>query len=274
MKIIGRRNEENEFKPIHKLISLKGRRALITGAGKGIGRATSIRFAEAGADLELVDIDIESLGKLKEELTKFNVKVNIYKIDVSIKKEIDTLWEILKTKAPDVLVNNVGIYPTKPFLDVDEHFLKNILDTNLNSTFWMCQHMIRNRIKRGGVIINFASIEALLPFKKELAHYDMSKAGVIALTRALAHEYGKYGFRVNVIVPGGIWTPGTKKIAKDILKLKYDVATSGIEYLMRTPLHRMGKPDEVARMALVLACDMSSYVNGAVIVVDGGFLSA
>ena len=132
--------------------------------------------------------------------------------------------------------------------------------------------MIKSRLKKGGVIINMGSIEAVMPLKEELAHYDISKAGIMVLSRALASEYGKHGFRINVLVPGGIWTSGTKSLAKEAMKLKLKVVKTGIEYSMRTPQGRMGKPDEIARMALVLASDLSSYVNGTLIVVDGGIL--
>jgi 3-oxoacyl-[acyl-carrier protein] reductase len=171
-------------------------------------------------------------------------------------------------------VNNAGIYPSKPFVDVDEAFLEKVMDVNLYSVFWMCQHMIRGRIKKGGTIINMGSIEAVMPLKESLSHYDISKAGVMVLSRALASEYGKRGFRINVLVPGGIWTQGTRSLAKEAMKFKTDIIKSGIEYKMRTPLNRMGQPDEIARMALVLASDLSSYVNGTLVVVDGGFLSA
>lgn len=134
--------------------------------------------------------------------------------------------------------------------------------------------MIGSRMRKGGIIINMASIQAIMPSKEELCHYDVSKAGVMVLSRALASEYGKHVFRMNVLVPGGIWTRGTKNFAKEAMKLKFNIAKSGIEYDMRTPLGILGKPDEVARMALVLATDLSSYVNGTLIAVDGGFLSA
>ncbi len=171
-------------------------------------------------------------------------------------------------------MNNAGIYPTKSFLEVDEAFLRKVMDVNLNSAFWMCQHMIRSRLKKGGIIINLGSIEAIMPFKEELSHYDITKAGIMAFTRALASEYGKQGFRINVLVPGGIWTSGTKSLAKEAIKLKLSIVKSGLEYNMRTPLGRLGKPDEIARMALVLASDLSSYVHGTLVAVDGGFLSA
>ncbi len=259
---------------LSELVSLKNKRALITGAGSGIGEAIAVRFAEAGADLELLDVNDASLSKVKEGLSAFSVRVCISKVDLCKKEQIDAFWKKLEGAEPEILVNNAGIYPTKCFLDVDEQFLGRVMDVNLNSVFWMCQHMIKSRIKKGGVIINMGSIEAVMPLKEELAHYDISKAGVMVLSRALASEYAKHGFRVNVLVPGGIWTSGTKSLAKEAVKFKLKLVKSGIEYDMRTPLGRMGKPDEVARMALVLASDLSSYVNGTLIVVDGGFLSA
>jgi NAD(P)-dependent dehydrogenase (short-subunit alcohol dehydrogenase family) len=259
---------------LSELVSLKNKTALITGSGTGIGEAIACRFAEAGANLELVDVDEKKLNSLKERLRCFNLQINVHRVDLSSKEEIDSLWKRLHGKAPEILVNNAGIYPSKPFLHVDEAFLKKVLDVNLNSVFWMCQHMIRSRLKKGGIIINTGSIEAVMPLKEDLSHYDISKAGVMALSRALASEYGKRGFRINVLVPGGIWTAGTKNVAKEAMKLNPKVIMTGIEYKMRTPLNRMGHPDEIARMALVLATDLSSYMNGSLIVVDGGFLSA
>jgi NAD(P)-dependent dehydrogenase (short-subunit alcohol dehydrogenase family) len=267
-------NKKSGLPSLLELLSLKNKTALITGAGSGIGEAIAGRFAEAGANLELVDIDEERLAKVKAQLERFNVEVCIHKVDLSKKQEIDSLWTALARKAPDVLVNNAGIYPSKCFLTVDDPFLQRVLEVNLKSVFWMCQHMLKTRLKMGGVIINVGSIEAILPLKPELCHYDLSKAAIMALTRALAAEYGKRGFRINVLVPGGVWTQGTKGIAKDVLKFKPSILGTGIEYGLRTPLGRMGSPDEIARMALVLASDFSSYVQGALIVVDGGFLSA
>lgn len=133
--------------------------------------------------------------------------------------------------------------------------------------------MIRSRLKRGGVIINLSSIEAILPFTTDLVPYNISKTGVIALTRALAKEYGRNGFRINVIIPGGIITLGTKAVAKQLYQFDMGILKSGVQYRMRLPLGRGGQPDEVARVALFLASDLSSYVHGALIPVDGGFLS-
>ena len=262
------------LKPLSELISLEGKRALITGSAVGIGRAMAYRFAEAGADLELVDMNRKGLGLVKSELSRLGSEIDIYKVDLSKEDEIDALWEELSGKEPDILVNNAGIYPFKNFLEIDDAFLKKVLDINLRSALLMCQHMIRRRLKRGGVIINIGSIEAILPFAEDLVPYDISKTGVIALTRALAKQYGRNGFRINVIIPGGITTPGTKAVAKELSRFKVGLLKTGVQFAMRLPLRRQGQPDDVARIAVVLASDLSSYIHGAAIPVDGGFLSA
>lgn len=259
---------------LDQLISICGKHALVTGSAAGIGKAIAYRLAEAGADLTLVDIDGDLLESTKNELAGLGSNVKTYAVDLSSKNEIDQLWEDLTGREPDILVNNAGIYPFKHFVDVDEAFFRRVMQTNLYSVQWMCHHMITKRIESGGVIINVGSIEAVLPFKEDLAHYSVSKAGVIALTRALAKEHAKNGFRVNAILPGGIITRGTKSAAKQILRGKFDLIKTGIEFRQRLPIGRLGHPDEPARMVLVLASDLASYVHGAAIPVDGGFLAA
>jgi 3-oxoacyl-[acyl-carrier protein] reductase len=269
-----KRSNVKALKPLSELISLKGKRALITGSALGIGKAMAYRFAEAGADLELVDINGPGLKAVIAELSEYAVGINIHKVDLSRKEEIDALWEELKGKEPDILVNNAGIYPFKDFLEVDDVFFSKVMDINLKSALLMSQHMIKRRLKKGGVIVNIGSIEAIIPFVEGMVSYSVSKAGVIALTRALAKEYGKDNFRINAIIPGGIITPGTKAVAKEITQLRLSLLKTGVLFSTRLPLRRGGQPDEVARIAVVLASDLSSYVQGALIPVDGGFLSA
>lgn len=263
-------------KSLMELLSLKNKVSLITGAASGIGEAIALRFAEAGSNLYLVDIDSDGLRRVGDKVKElFNVDVELFKVDLSKREEIDRLWNNIRGREPDILVNNAGVYSFKDFIEVDEPLLEKTLAVNLKAVFWMCQYMIKRRLKKGGVIINIGSIEAILPFAKGLVHYDVSKMGVIALTRALAREYGKQGFRINAIVPGGIKTPGVEKLRREaLLKLKIDIIKTGVDFMNRLPLGRLGEPDEVARIVLVLASDLASYVHGAIIPVDGGFLSA
>jgi NAD(P)-dependent dehydrogenase (short-subunit alcohol dehydrogenase family) len=264
----------SELDTLDALLSLQGKTALITGSAGGIGKAIARRFAEAGAALELVDIDAKSLDTTGSELSIIGPEVKLHTLDLTDKTARDRLWDAMGPAGPDILVNNAGIYPFREFIDVDEAFYRRVMETNLDSVYWMCQKLVRRRIKSGGVIINLSSIEAVLPLKDDLATYSVSKSGVIALTRALAKEHARHGIRVNAILPGGIITPGTKAAAKGILDFKFDLLKTGYDFRQRLPIGRFGQPDEVARVALMLASDFSSYVHGAAIPVDGGFLSA
>jgi len=150
-----------------------------------------------------------------------------------------------------------------------------VMAVNLEAVLWMCQEFIRKRAQAGGAIVNISSIEALLPFKEDLVSYSVSKAGVLALTRALARDYGRRGFRINAIVPGAIRTPGTQGVVRTALqRVDFGLMKTGYDFQTRLALGRWGNPDEVARVAVFLASDMASYIQGAVLPVDGGFLSS
>lgn len=270
-----RRPYSRDLIKLSKLISLRGRKTLITGAGSGIGRAIAKRFAEAGSDLMLLDIDQPGLSQTREILNHFTCLKHLYTIDLTSKKDIDSYWENLGTELPDILINNVGIYPFKDFLEMEPDYLQQIMDINLNSAIWMCQKFIKSRMNRGGIIINTSSIEALLPFKEHLAHYSITKLGIIGLTRSLARDYGKMGFRINVVLPGAIKTKGTDNLVKYALKkFKWGWIKTGYDFQSRLALGRWGYPDEVAKVVLFLASDMASYIQGVMLPVDGGFLSS
>jgi len=257
------------------LLSMMGRRVVITGASSGIGRAMACRFAEAGASLVLADVNEEGLGETCNMLQAGGSAVTAQKVDLTSKHEIDVFWDSIGEPAPDTLINNAGVYPLKDYLEIDEEFLNRALEINLKSVVWMSQNFIEKRIKAGGVIVNVSSIEALVPFKKDLVAYSVSKAGVVALTRALARDYGKKGFRANVILPGAIRTPGTETLARNAIKqMDLGMMKTGYDFQSRLAMGRWGRPDEVACVALFLASRLSSYVLGAVVAVDGGFLSA
>ena len=259
------------------LLDLTGRRALVTGAAAGIGRAIALLFASAGADLLLVDRDEQGIEALAAELRALGRSVDTLPADLGDASAIDAIWARIDTEGslPDTLVNNAGIYPFRDFLDIDAEFLRKVSAVNMESALWMCQHFIRRRQRAGGVIINVSSIEALLPFTEHLAVYSMSKAGVIALTRSLARDYGRRQFRVNGILPGAIRTQGTERLMRDaILRPRVKSFRTGIDFQSRLPAGHWGRPEDVARVALFLASDLSSYIYGAMIPVDGGFLSA
>lgn len=263
------------MKTIEDLLNMAGRTAIITGAANGIGKAIAKRFAEAGSSLILIDKDSEGLTTLSDSFKENGVKVDCYSFDLSRKESIDEFWDKIEGSKVDILVNNAGVYPFKKFLSLDYSYLEKIMQINLYSILWMCQNMIKKRGKKGGTIVNFGSIEAIMPFKDDLTQYSLSKIGVIALTRDLAREFGRKGFRVNAILPGGILSNGTKAAAKDaIAKFNLKLFSDGYNFFQRIPAGRLGDPDEIARMVLVLSSEMSSYMYGAIIPVDGGFLSA
>jgi len=261
---------------MRELLSLKGRRALVTGAASGIGRAVALRLAEAGADLVLVDRHEANLCASTEVLARelpSSPQPHVEVVDLASRQAIRALWRRLEP-VPEVLVNAAGSYPFAAFVSIDEPDYRAVMAVNLDAVVWMCQEMIRRRGRKGGAIVNVGSVEALLPFKADLAHYGAAKAGVIALTRSLAREHAGRGFRVNVVVPGGIDTPGTRAAARDLLRLKLGRLVDGLDFSRRLPAGRLGRADEVARVVAFLASDAAAYMFGAVVSVDGGFLSA
>lgn len=258
-------------------LEMTGRTVLISGASSGIGRAMAIAFGAAGARLVLLDLDDSGLSSLCTQLENSACAGTIpHALDLGDKAAVDRFWaELPPTLSIDTLINNAGIYPMRRFMDVDQDYLDHVMQVNLESLFWMCQGLIGHRGKSGGVIINVSSIEAFTAFKGEMVPYIASKSGVIGFSRALAREYGRKGFRVNTLVPGGIRTPGTTSIAKTVItKGNFGLVKTGWDFMQRLPLGRYGLPEEVANVALFLASDLASYIHGAAIPVDGGFLGA
>ncbi len=173
----------------------------------------------------------------------------------------------------DILVNNAGVFPMMPALEIDEAHWDKVLDVNLKGAFFFSQAAARHMTRTlRGSIVQIASIDALHP-TGNLAAYDASKAGLVMLTRSLAKELGPQGVRVNAICPGGVTTPGVTSslgAMAEVMKTTPDKLLAS--FGEKVPLGRMGVPDDIARAALFFASRMSSWVTGAVLVVDGGTL--
>lgn len=254
-------------------INLSGKSVIITGASSGIGRATAKLFAECGCKVLLLDINTKGMLETVKHLVHPS-EHEVFPVDVSNSDQISEFWQKID-ECPGILINNAGIFPAQNYLTISKEEYQKTIDVNTNSVFWMCRHFINHRGKKGGIIVNTASIEAILPFKKDLIPYSMSKAGVISLTRSIARDYGKNGFRANVVLPGAIKTSGTIFLIREaLINFRFDLMQTGFDFQQRLALGRWGKPEEVAKVILFLASDMASYVQGAMIPVDGGFLSS
>jgi 2-dehydro-3-deoxy-D-gluconate 5-dehydrogenase len=260
-----------KFIPINELMSLANRKALVTGGAMGIGFAIAYRLAEAGASVAIADLNEEKGQKAAEDLNSFGYKAIFLRCNVAKEEEVRNTVNsaIEQLGGLDILVNNAGIFPFIPLFQMTGDDLEKVLGVNLKGVFYFSREVSRWMIeqKRSGCFINLASIDAVHPSYKGLAAYDASKGGVLTLTKHLAKELGEHGIRVNAIAPGSILTEGT-------LSIQGESASRGTSRACLSPvaLGRMGVADYIGRIALFLACDLSSYMTGSLIVADGGYL--
>ncbi|HWJ82303.1 MAG TPA: SDR family NAD(P)-dependent oxidoreductase [Nocardioides sp.] len=259
---------------IHELIDLSGRTAIVTGGAMGIGRAIVDRLSEAGAAVVIADADLEAAQAAADELSDRGRRVLAMYADVGDPDDVHRLVAdtIGWTGQVDILVNDAGIFPTSPVLDMTPDDFDRVLRVNLRGVFLTCREVALRMRERGngGRIINITSVDAVHPSTVGLAHYDASKHGEWGFTKNLALELAPYGIAVNAIAPGAIATPGVAHMQE---------ATEGVDmqavleaFMAKIPMHRIGNPDDIARAALFLASGLASYVTGAQVVVDGGVL--
>ncbi|OQX76816.1 MAG: beta-ketoacyl-ACP reductase [Bacteroidetes bacterium 4484_276] len=242
---------------------LENKTALITGAARGIGRSIVLAYAAEGANVAFTDLNVdENAESLLEELKVFGVKAKAYASDASSFEGSEALvQEVLKDFGKvDILVNNAGITRDQLLLRMTEEDWDLVIKVNLKSIFNMTKSIQRSMLKqRSGSIINMSSVVGLSGNAGQ-SNYSASKSGLIGFTKSIAQEIGSRSIRCNAIAPGFIETAMTSKLSEEVKD----------EWIKTIPLRRSGKPEDVANIAIFLASDLSTYVTGQVISVDGG----
>jgi 3-oxoacyl-[acyl-carrier protein] reductase len=241
---------------------LRGKTAIVTGAGQGIGRAIALRFAENHANVVVSDVVEKTVASVAEEIGNHGVESLAVVCDVRrldqcealVKRAVETFQGI------DVLVNNAGVTRDNLLMRMKEEDWDFVVSVNLKGVFNCCKSAARVMMKqRSGRIINISSVVGLTGNAGQV-NYAATKAGVIGLTKTLAREFGSRGINVNAIAPGFIQTAMTEGLSEEARE----------QLIGRIPFQRLGAPDDVADAALFLASPLSSYITGEVIRVDGG----
>ena len=238
----------------------QGRVVIVTGGAQGIGEACVRRFAREGARLVIADVANAPGSALARELGAAYMHCDVgdkLDVDAVVAKTVDAFGRI------DVLVNNAGIFKAADFLEVTEDDFDEVLRVNLKGSFLMGQAVARVMARqRDGAIVNMSSVNGVLAIPS-IASYNVSKGGINQLTRVMALSLAEHGIRVNAVAPGTI---ATELAARAVLTS--DEARNKI--LSRTPMRRLGEPDEIADVVAWLASDAASYVTGEIVTVDGG----
>lgn len=249
---------------ISKLFDIRGRKALVTGAGRGIGRVLALALAEAGCDICLAGTTMANIEAVANEIRQLGQKSIAIQTDAAKKEQVDNAFTqaVNQFGRLDICVNNAGIAIQTPTEEMTEEDWDKIMGINLKGVFLCAQAAGRIMIpQKQGSIINIASMSSFtVNIPQKQAAYNTSKAGVSMLTKALAVEWAEHGIRVNSICPGYIMT--------DML-LNASHMFSTWESL--TPLGRIGKPEELSGAVIYLASEASSYMTGHNLVVDGGY---
>jgi 3-oxoacyl-[acyl-carrier protein] reductase len=244
---------------------LKDRVCVVTGAARGIGLAIAERFGREGARLACVDVSARRLEPAIAELQSKGFESRGYAVDVGARDDVMAMFALIESEfaAPAaVLVNNAVWARFQPLVDIDPETAQRMLEVGVHGLFWTMQAAAPQMERRGGgAIVNLSSVSAFHPAKDSVA-YSALKAGVVGLSRAAAVELSPKNIRVNVIAPGMIATPAS--IAQ------FDTATIASRSA-EMPLGRFGEPEEIAALAAFLASDDASYIQGAVMIADGGW---
>ncbi|HEY4084895.1 MAG TPA: SDR family oxidoreductase [Bryobacteraceae bacterium] len=251
-----------------KSLDLSGKVAVVIGGTSGIGKTMSVGLAEAGADVVPCSRRIDAADPVATEIESHGRRSLRLAADVADRESLTAAREeiLAKLGRVDILINCAGRIKRTPILDMPEEEWSAIIDTNLTGTLRACQVFAPPMLQQGwGRIVNIASLNSFVALL-EVGAYAASKAGVAGLTKALAVEWGSRGVNVNAIAPGVFRTPLNQQLL--------DGTDRGRELKMRTPLKRFGTVDELIGAAVLLSSDAASFINGEVLVVDGGFLAS
>jgi NAD(P)-dependent dehydrogenase (short-subunit alcohol dehydrogenase family) len=248
---------------------LDGKVAIVTGGATGIGKATALLFAEEGANVIVADRDEENGRRVAEQIVRSGGNGIFLPVDISRPDEVEAMVRtVVDTFGRlDVLHNNAGVEGEQaPTADCTLENWDRVIGINLRGVFLGMKYGIPAMVKQGsGSIINTASVAGLVGVANMPA-YCASKGGIVQLTKTAALEYAPQGIRVNVICPGGVWTPMTERVTASRAEILGAMET-------QVPAGRIGQPEEIARLALFLASDDSSYCTGAPFAIDGGYVA-
>ncbi len=248
---------------------LENKIALVTGGGRGLGRAIAIRLAEEGADVAIASRTLEQIEAVAKEIEELGRRSLAMATDVSDSNQVKALVEevLRRLERIDILVNNAGMLIRAPFLEQTEEQWDRVIDVNLKGMFLCAQVVAREMIGRGtkGKIINMASIESHVVVPGHVP-YTASKGAILMLTKAMALEMAPYGINVNAIGPATTETEMNRDVREDPVRCQ--------DLLAKIPMGRFGKPVDVANAAVFLASEESRQITGTIIYVDGGWLAA
>lgn len=258
------------MKSLTQLLNLSEQTAVVTGGSRGIGFGIAYRLAEAGAKIVIASLKVDEAEKAVAELTAKGWPAKFIHTDVAKEEDVKNMvkFAVDSFGSLDIMVNNAGIFPSVPVAEMTSADFEKVIAVNLEGVFLCTKYASEQMIKqgKGGKIINVTSIDAVHPSSIGLAHYDASKHGVWGFTKNSALELAEHKIWVNAIAPGAIHTPGVDQA------VNMEKILEG--FLAKIPMHRMGEPDDIGKVALFLASDLSSYMTGEQVVVDGGVLLA
>lgn len=251
-------------------MDFKGKVAVVTGGGSGIGQAAVRAFAERNAAVAVVDRNTQAGGKIASELKQKGGEVKAFSVDVSSAAQVEGLIPQIVSEfgGIDILVNCAGIQRYGTVTSLTEAEWDEVMTVNLKSSFLMCKFAIPEMIKRGaGSIVIVGSVQSVAALRNS-AHYIVSKHGLLGLSRSIALDYGGQGIRANCVLPGAIDTPMLRWSAS--LDPNPDKVLQACDRMHIRG--KMGRPEEVANVIVFLASDLASFVTGSAVMVDGGLL--